>query len=63
MGQRGDKKVQARDENNIKGSWDKNSHEICMGQRGDKKVQARDENNISGSWIKTVLKSVWVREG
>ena len=27
------KKVQARDENNMKGSWYKNSHEICMGQR------------------------------
>ena len=39
MGQRGDKKVQARDKNNISGSWDKNSPEICMGQRGDKKVQ------------------------
>ena len=39
MGQRGDKKVQARDENNIKESWDKNSPEICMGQRGDQKFK------------------------
>ena len=44
------KKVQARNKNNLSGSYSGDSNKVSVGCRGEKKVQTRIKNNLSGSY-------------